>query len=259
MHMLLHTGEMLKCKVCDYSTVNKHVLKSHMMRKHGIDLDGNKAEYRRTCELCGQGCFTMGEFKLHMVRHNGLKPHKCPICDHTTVDKGSLKKHIRAHTGETPFKCKICAKTFSQQSGYARHRRIHMGVKPHVCEQCGKAYADKKSLNAHKYSSHLNVKPFVCHICHYECTKKEFLTKHIRTVHGDIELPPGFVKKRTPLARASPTAFLQQFKQEQDRDGESTEETSNMLLDQVVEVHTQPMADSVHTQTVVVDTVDSYF
>ncbi len=194
--MVIHLGQELGCKICDFKTKYRNILISHMMRIHGCDMEGKLVDRTYKCDICDYAGFTLYEFNMHKQKHTADRPFKCPICNFGSVDRGTLTKHLRTHTGETPFSCNICSKTFTQQSGLARHKRIHLGVKPHKCTVCGKLYADKKSLDTHMFK-HDNIKPFICHICSYGCVRKDVLLKHIAKTHGEGSVPQDLIPKRT--------------------------------------------------------------
>jgi len=179
-----------------FRSVFKSAVKSHMLRQHGLDLNGKKVDKQYRCTVCGFESYFSSEMKFHQAKHTGKRPHKCPICDFDTNDKGSLKKHVRGHTGEMPFTCDICGRKYTNSSTLARHRRSHTGEKPHKCSECSMAYADKKSLLAHEYK-HNGSKPFKCHICMYSCIRKTNLVLHIIHTHGEDKLPENLQTKRS--------------------------------------------------------------
>jgi KRAB domain-containing zinc finger protein len=154
-----------------------------MMRQHGLQLDGTPAQRSFKCDSCDFSAFTNAEFKLHMMKHKGLKPYKCPICDFSTNEKGTLTKHVRLHTGEKPYPCDLCQMKFSHPSGLARHRIQHTGVKPHPCPHCQKSFIKKESLNAH-LANHESIEPFRCQLCAYETHRRPALTLHMRKEHN---------------------------------------------------------------------------
>lgn len=159
-----------------------------MLRIHGKDLAGNDVAKQYMCDLCGFQSHYITNYKAHMVKHTGERPHKCPVCDFATNDRSTLKIHMRGHTGETPYACVQCDKAYTSQSALARHHRSHTGYRPHKCLDCGAAYHDKKNLLAHSYK-HTGVKPFKCMLCAFACVKKFNLDSHIRQQHGAEHLP----------------------------------------------------------------------
>ncbi|ELU02818.1 hypothetical protein CAPTEDRAFT_181688 [Capitella teleta] len=198
-----------QCSKCDYTANTKFGLTSHLARQHHMTLDGTPARPSFQCDSCDFNCFTKAEFKLHVMKHEGLKPHKCPICNFCTNEKGTLTKHMRLHTGEKPYQCDLCHMKFSHPSGIARHRVQHTGVKPYKCEFCQKGFIKKSSLDAH-IACHNNTKPLSCHLCSFSTLRRPSLTTHLLKAHDVRTQRPACFRRgkgqeavRVPIPRAA--------------------------------------------------------
>ncbi len=217
MHMMQHKKKDQVCHLCNYRTQFVKSLRSHMMRIHQVTADGKDVESCKMfqCDRCPQSFFTRAELRLHLMRHDGVKPHKCPICDFSTVDVGSMKMHVRTHTGEKPYKCPHCTKSFKQSSSVANHvRTVHNHMKKYQCDMCDKAYVNRRDLEAHRCAHHLGVKPHKCTVCAYACTKKDYLYLHIVREHGKDHVPMELRPKRK-LNQILSAEELSQFSQDE--------------------------------------------
>jgi len=105
--------------------------------------------------------------KIHMNRHEGLKPHVCNFkdCNIAFSDPSALRVHMRIHDGSKPYKCEFdgCTLAFSQSSNLKKHLQTHTGEKTHFCtyEGCGKSLSGLQSLQNH-VRTHTKERPFVC-------------------------------------------------------------------------------------------------
>ncbi|KAM8703766.1 hypothetical protein ACLKA7_008403 [Drosophila subpalustris] len=88
-----------------------------------------KREKRRRdciCEQCGKHFTDPSNFKLHMIRHSGIRNSQCTQCPKRFFTDSLLRLHVRIdHQGERPYACKHCGKTFSHTTARVIHERRH--------------------------------------------------------------------------------------------------------------------------------------
>ncbi|KAL7724612.1 hypothetical protein ACLKA6_016442 [Drosophila palustris] len=78
------------------------------------------------CEQCGKHFTDPSNFKLHMIRHSGIRNSQCTQCPKRFFTDSLLRLHVRIdHQGERPYACKHCGKTFSHTTARVIHERRH--------------------------------------------------------------------------------------------------------------------------------------
>ncbi|CAO1409266.1 unnamed protein product [Diamesa hyperborea] len=98
-----------QCKKCNVGFTNRHEIVSHFVFE---------------CNICHKKSNKLGNHKIHMLTHTGIRPHRCEVCDKTFVQKSSLKTHSRVHTGERPYVCQYCPSSFIDSSARAKHMKF---------------------------------------------------------------------------------------------------------------------------------------
>lgn len=77
------------------------------------------------CDQCGRHFTDQSNFKLHMLRHTGIKNFKCNECGKLFYTDHLLQLHERTvHRGERPYACKYCDKTFNSSTTRVMHERL---------------------------------------------------------------------------------------------------------------------------------------
>ena len=78
------------CTKCDYVSMNKYHLKSHIQYKH----DGLKFE----CKSCDYKATTKSSLKMHTgAKHEG-RMYSCDLCDFRTAWRNNFTEHVKTHT-----------------------------------------------------------------------------------------------------------------------------------------------------------------
>ncbi|GLH09074.1 Protein suppressor of hairy wing [Gryllus bimaculatus] len=182
------------CEVCGMSIQNLGAFIAHI-RSHGkeysrklVELNGTSENevhnYEGTikgknlmCEFCGNSFRNNKLLKLHVQKHNKIKPFDCTICSMAFYTGEQLTVHMRHHTGERPYQCTVCKKSFASSGVLYAHRRLHNSTKQHVCSVCNKSFLWRSAYHNHM-RSHSAIRPFKCNEC-----SKTFLFKHKLTAH----------------------------------------------------------------------------
>ena len=149
-----HTGELLTCSACSYSTRRKACMDAHFRRIH-TDLN------KKICSVCGE---TFKRLKQHL---------KTTMC-------GTGKK------AEATFPCpRGCSKMFTYQGAVKWHvRQVHDQIKDKLCPFCKYRTYSKFNLKLHVRKQHEG-REFEKKQCEY-CDKATFsLDYHMQTYHQD--------------------------------------------------------------------------
>ncbi|XP_064608092.1 uncharacterized protein LOC135472497 [Liolophura sinensis] len=104
---------------------------------------------RWQCTLCEKSYTTKNNLVIHMLDHQGVKPHKCLTCGQSFRQLGHLNTHILTHDNIKPHTCETCGKSFTQASHLKRHQIVH-GRTSNVCDRCQRTFTYPSDLQAHK-------------------------------------------------------------------------------------------------------------
>ncbi|XP_067929438.1 gastrula zinc finger protein XlCGF57.1-like isoform X2 [Watersipora subatra] len=164
------------CTQCDYRSVQRGSLQSHMKAHTG--------DKPYACTQCDYRFAHRSNLPRHMKTHTGEKPYACTQCDYRCAQSGSLQSHMKAHTGDKPYACTQCDYRFAHRSNLPRHMKTHTGEKPYACTQCDHRSADKGDLQRH-VKTHTGEKPYACTQCDYRCAHRCNLQRHMKTHTGE--------------------------------------------------------------------------
>ncbi|XP_017858071.1 PREDICTED: transcription factor Ouib [Drosophila arizonae] len=133
------------------------------------------------CELCGRHFTCPSNFKVHLLRHTGIKNFSCKQCPLKFYTPHLLRRHELAHLCEKPYPCQYCGQTFADHSGRIQHERNrHTNYRPYKCTKCEKEFAVSNKLKRHMLS-HSGVRSFPCEICKVSFLRRPHLTAHYRS------------------------------------------------------------------------------
>ncbi|EDV93763.1 GH18112 [Drosophila grimshawi] len=140
------------------------------------------------CDQCGRHFNDQSNFKLHLLRHSGVKNFKCGQCSKLYYTEHLLQLHERiVHQGERPYACKYCDKTFNSSTTRVMHERSHTNTRPYSCDYCGKSFISASGLKRHDLT-HNGVRPYYCSICDKSFQRNTHLKAHLRSkLHASRE------------------------------------------------------------------------
>ncbi|KAL7727899.1 hypothetical protein ACLKA6_019463 [Drosophila palustris] len=146
-----------------------------------VELKRERRKRDCICELCGRHFTCPSNFKVHLLRHTGVKNFACKECPLKFYTPHLLRRHMLAHLCEKPYPCQYCGQTFADHSGRIQHERNrHTNYKPYKCTKCDKAFAVSNKLKTHMLS-HSGVRSFHCEICKVSFMRRPHLAAHYRS------------------------------------------------------------------------------
>ncbi|XP_039496023.1 transcription factor Ouib [Drosophila santomea] len=163
---------------------NSHKPRTHWGRLTEDEVVALKRERRKReciCEQCGRHFSCPSNFKLHLLRHTGVKSFACDQCSQKFYTGTLLRRHQALHAGTAPYQCRYCEATYSNASGRIQHERMrHTNVKPFKCKDCDKSFAMSGKLRTHMLS-HTGVRAFHCESCKVSFVRRSHLAAHFRS------------------------------------------------------------------------------
>ncbi|XP_001359298.3 zinc finger protein 239 [Drosophila pseudoobscura] len=143
-----------------------------------------KRQQRRrdcVCEQCGRHFTDQSNFKLHMLRHTGIKNFACQDCGKKYYTDHLLSLHQRiVHRGEKPYTCKYCGKSFHNSTTRVIHERIHTNARPYACNYCNKCFSSASGRKRHELT-HTDVRAFYCATCDQTFQRNTHLKAHLQS------------------------------------------------------------------------------
>ncbi|XP_016998839.2 transcription factor Ouib [Drosophila takahashii] len=133
------------------------------------------------CEQCGRHFTDQSNFKLHMLRHTGMKNFACQECGKRFYTDHLMSLHQRiVHQGEKPYACRFCTKSFHNSTTRVIHERVHTNAKPYTCHHCDKSFSSTSGRKRHELI-HTGVRAFSCTICEQTFQRNTHLKAHLRS------------------------------------------------------------------------------
>ena len=149
----VHYDDPFKCEFCTQMFVHKKSLDSHLNQQHQ-QKEKDKFKYR--CSECDKATDDLTEFKVHMNRHQDIKPYKCNICNQKCFySQSQLMDHLKRCRSlpELKYECSVCGKKFSQEDRYREHFKAqHVDTikgEIYYCETCIIRMFTMKAFNRH--------------------------------------------------------------------------------------------------------------
>ena len=150
-HMrLVHTGPILHCSKCSYTTRNISSLKLHFKLRHTESM-------KQSCEYCGK---VFKKLKKHLKNTmcgkdvDDRKLQQCPQCDRKSRNKRALRNHVQnIHNKVKDIQCPNC----SYQTYNRFNLRLHVSKvheKTTIFRNCPHCESRTGNLEAHLATYH---------------------------------------------------------------------------------------------------------
>ncbi|XP_003706907.3 uncharacterized protein LOC100875353 isoform X2 [Megachile rotundata] len=177
----------LECTECNKRYTSRKGLLRHIQVHEGK---------KYLCDICPKKFYRREHLKIHVAKHNMIKPYKCTRCTKRFIKEEQLTNHLSKHdrtfkkNKETDsskrFLCEICSKSFTQSTTLIAHLRAHNGIKPYVCEVCSRPFTTNAYLKMHM-RTHTQERPYICQYCSRAFARADTLANHLTSHTGEAK------------------------------------------------------------------------
>lgn len=173
--------EKYTCDKCPYTSHAIGNFKLHVMK--------HNREFLVVCEDCGKGFYRVSSYEEHKANKHGrdIVVHKCAECGKAYHSRGYLRQHLKTHRPDfcrSDYQCETCGKTYLSLKGIRRHvASAHEGNR-YRCKVCSKEVTSLQSLKTHE-KIHTGEKSYVCDTCGKTFLRLNSLVVHRRVHSGE--------------------------------------------------------------------------
>uniref|UniRef100_A0A3P8Z1C8 C2H2-type domain-containing protein n=1 Tax=Esox lucius TaxID=8010 RepID=A0A3P8Z1C8_ESOLU len=138
-----------------------------------------RAQFSKTCEVCGKTFTRVTAMKRHQLTHTGDLKFKCLLCEKQFRDGSRyLRTHKRIHS---PFYCSDCGRVLPNSIAFERHKLVqHKEIQ---CTMCEKTFTLLGRLRDHYLHQHKFTGPYPCSQCEKTFIELRYLVEH-ETIHS---------------------------------------------------------------------------
>lgn len=172
-HPTLDEPKKFFCDHCDYKSVAKHSLASHMTH-HGFDFKTQEV----VCEQCGKTYANNNALLTHVkISHTEKTSNPCSKCSKTFSTRKKLSSHyVTVHAEKSP--CDQCGQMIALGPSMKLHMKKHRKKVESTCPICGIKKESAEKIKSHLSNKH-STRRYPCELgCEYAAARKEFLKWH---------------------------------------------------------------------------------
>ena len=131
------------CRYCGKLFKNSRNLKCHVRTHTGAQ--------PYSCRHCSERFMWPIQLQTHMLKsHNDGTWFTCYICQQKFTQSGNLKVHIRRHEGVKPYVCNECPKSFRGATELKHHYLRHLNIWLFCCCSGGKFLKHEETVIKHR-------------------------------------------------------------------------------------------------------------
>lgn len=146
-------------------------------------IDASNNEKRVKCDFCEYSTVNKGHLTTHMRTHSDDRPYECQFCGKKFARKDSLTRHMKTHREKFAYECSNCRLVFEQEKSWKSHESE---CKRYECYLCAKKFYHRKSnLAHHMRSMHTGEKPHKCSHCRKRFCSAWNLSRHFKRSHKE--------------------------------------------------------------------------
>lgn len=148
MHMQTqHLKILINCRHCPEKFRTRQLLDTHLRLCHP------DVKSLLKCKLCDYTTIYTPNMRTHKKNHAGKRPHKCNVCHREFNEPNKLKNHMATHSDARPFACEVCGATFKIRKTLNVHRKIHQGH-DYECPVCQRTFSSNQLMLQHVKRKH---------------------------------------------------------------------------------------------------------
>ena len=148
-HKLTHSGVILSCSRCDYTTLKPLHLKEHARNVH--------EPVYVYCDKCAFRAKTLRYLKGHNEREHEGKIYICDKCDFKSKFSERFEDHKKGVHDGIKYECDQCIYTSTFRAPMFNHKQVKHDNIRHACKMCSYVATRSYNLRAHERKIHQKV------------------------------------------------------------------------------------------------------
>lgn len=117
---------------------------------HRAPTEVDQESVKLKCTICTRSFSSIGQYTVHMKKHETNNKYHCPKCNQSYFCLGSVRRHMQVCCSGNTLTCPICEKQFQYPETLKDHLRgKHLIGDMYKCG-CGKEFRWRETFSKHK-------------------------------------------------------------------------------------------------------------